>query len=114
MKRRDHLTNGRDLSLDTCLDLLANRQRRRIIEFFVENETDHASIDELIAEVVQDGIGVTGERPEHDAVASTLFHVHLPKFAEADLLEYDPRNLQVRYRGDPKVEEVFETIRHFE
>jgi len=114
MSQHDRGSGGQELSLDACLELLANRQRRRILEVFDDGDLDHASIDELIAEIIEAEIGATGERPGHDTVASTLFHVHLPKFAEAGVLEYDSRNLEVRYRGDPKIEELFETIQQYE
>lgn len=102
------------LSLDACLELLSNRQRRVILQFFLEAETDHAPLDELISEIIDEEASRTGERPGHDSVASTLFHVHLPKFADADVLEYDTRHLEVRYRGDPLVETVYAKIQEIE
>ena len=106
-------TSGK-LSLDACLELLADRQRRVIMRTFLDSDTDHASIDELISAISSEEAARTGERPGHDSVASTLFHVHLPKFADADVLDYDTRHLEVRYTGDPRIEEVYRMIREFE
>jgi hypothetical protein len=102
------------LSLDACLELLSNRQRRIILQFFLESETDHAPVDELISEIISDEASRTGERPGHDSVASTLFHVHLPKFADANVLEYDTRHVEVRYRGDPLIEATYAKIQEIE
>ncbi|SFS12754.1 hypothetical protein SAMN05216559_4119 [Halomicrobium zhouii] len=102
------------LSLDACLELLSNRQRRVILEFFLDSETNHASVDELISEIINEEASRTGERPGHDAVASTMFHVHLPKFADANVLEYDTRHLEVRYRGDPLIEAAYAKIQEIE
>lgn len=109
----DHASAG-DLSLDACLELLANRQRRVILQYFLDSSSDHAPVDELIAEITDDEATRTGERPGHDSVASTLFHVHLPKFADAGVLEYDTRHLEVRYRGDPRIEELYDVIADLE
>lgn len=110
MAQDDEVQRVDELSLDACFELLSNRQRRVILEFFLESETGHAPIDELISEIIRDQADLTGERPGHDSIASTLFHVHLPKFAEADVLEYDTRHLEVRYHGDSRLEAVYSKI----
>ncbi|WP_226479135.1 DUF7344 domain-containing protein [Natrinema amylolyticum] len=114
MGQDNHDSNGSNLSLDACLELLANRQRRAIIEFFLDSETDHVPIDELISTILDEEVSATGERPGHDSVAATLYHVHLPKFTDAGILEYDTRNLDVRYHGDDRVEKLYEAIQEFE
>lgn len=114
MNQRNHPPEPEELPLDTCLELLANRQRRRILGFFVDSERDHAQIDEIVGEILDGEAGMTGERPSHDTVAATLFHVHLPRFADANVLDYDTRHLEVRYHGDPKLVELFEVVREFE
>lgn len=114
MVQEDRSADGETLSLDACLELLANRQRRTMVRFFLENGTDHAPVDELITAIIDEEEAKTGERPGHDSIASALFHIHLPKFADAAILDYDTRNLDVRYRGDPQVEAVYAKIREIE
>lgn len=94
-------------SLDACLELLANRQRRVVLQFFLASERDHAPFDELVAAIIDAEAERTGERPGHDTIAATLFHVHLPKFTDAGVLEFDTRHLDVHYHGDPRIEELF-------
>lgn len=114
MNSDDQVHDVGTLSLDACLELLSNRQRRVILQFFLESEADHASIDELISEIISEEANRTGERPGHDSVASTLFHVHLPKFADANVLEYDTRHLEVRYRGDSRIEAIYAKIQEID
>lgn len=102
------------LSLDACLELLADRQRRLILGFFLDSGREHAPVDEIVSEIITDEARATGERPGHDSIALTLFHVHLPKFADAGVLEYDTRHLEIRYHGDPRIEEVYAKIQELE
>lgn len=114
MDQENSESDGADLSLDACLELLSNRQRRAIVGHFLETDSDHAPVDELIAEIIDAEATVTGERPGHDSIAATLFHVHLPKFSDAGVLEYDTRHLEVRYRGNSRLEEIYRAIRDLE
>lgn len=106
--------DARDPSLETCLELLSNRQRRSIMRFFLDSDRDHATVDELVSAIVEYEGRETGRRPGHDSVAATLYHVHLPRFAEAGVLEYDSRHLEVRFHGNEHLAEVYEQIRELE
>ena len=114
MAHDDQVHHTDDLSLDACLELLSNRQRRVILQYFLDSEENHAPVDELISEIISEEAARTGERPGHDSVASALFHIHLPKFADADVIEYDTRHLEVRYHGDPRIEAVYSKIKEME
>lgn len=114
MGNDDGVRSGNELSLDACLEVLANRQRRAVLGYFLEADTDNATIDELVAEIIDAETRATGERPGHDTIATTLFHVHLPKFENAGVIEYEPRHLDVRYRGDSKIEELYRMIEEYE
>lgn len=102
------------LSLDACLELLANQQRRTIVGMFLESQTDQAPIDEVITEIIEAEAARTGERPGHDTIASTVSHVHLPKMAEAGILEYDTRHQDIRYTGGPRIEAIYTAIQDLE
>lgn len=114
MANNDSSQSTESLSLDACLEVLANHQRRTIIRYFHDSESDHAPVDELIAEIIDSETTATGKRPGHDSVASTLFHVHLPKLADIGIIDYDTRNMDVIYHGNEQIDEIYAAIREFE
>jgi len=114
MNHDDGCDDTNTLSLDACLELLANRERRVILGYFLAEGVDHASVDEVTSEIIDDQTTATGERPGHTSIQTSLFHVHLPKFADADVLDYDTRHLEIRYRGDSKLEAVYSKIQELQ
>ena len=50
----------------------------------------------------------------HQEVGASLEHTHLPKLAEAGLVEYEPRNGDVRYHPEAQLEALFDRILEFE
>lgn len=84
------------VDLDTVLEILANRHRRRLLLALFERERQDDDAhwpDDLI------------ESDEHsDAFRVTMRHCHLPKLAHAGLIEWDETRNVVR-RG-PRFEEV--------
>jgi hypothetical protein len=96
--------------VDTAFEVLADRRRRLILHFFY-TERVAAPIDELVAHVTR--LEGSQDRPSEnhsERVAVDLHHVHLPKFADAGLVEIDRRNDTVRYRGDPIVETCLDVL----
>lgn len=82
-------TGGPGPAADVLFDALANRTRRRVAWYLLDES--HASLDEL-ADVLAgwelaeaDVVDAT----RRDRIACGLDHVHLPKLAEAGVVEYD-------------------------
>jgi len=71
------------LVLDAVFECLSEQRRREVIaELRVRGS---ASLRELV-----DAVAHTGDRPER--VELELHHRHLPKLADAGLVEYDPQD----------------------
>ena len=108
------ISNGDALEtseIDVLLEALADPHRRGILAALVEADDDVAAFSELIDRVLaRDDVS---ER-SRDRVATSLFHRHLPKLADADLVEYDERSETVRYRGEPVAEQWLELARNHE
>ena len=97
--------------IDVLLEALADPQRRGILAALAEADDNVAAFSDLIDRVVaREGVS---ER-SRDRVATGLFHRHLPKLADADLVEYDARSETVRYRGGPVAERWLELARSHE
>ena len=69
---------------DALLDAFADPRRRLVVEYVRDNGT--ATLSEL-AEHVADS--ESPDRPRVEAVETELYHAHLPRLVDADLLAYD-------------------------
>jgi len=93
-------------SLDLVFDCLANSDRRRIVELVYDRSPEPVPCDELATAVAGQAAG----KPQSDVTAAerqqaavTHHHIHLPKLTAAGLVEYDPEDGTVAYRGHPQL-----------
>lgn len=101
------------LELDDVFDLLSEPRCRLLLYYLSKREEVAALAD--VAECVarwEDDRPVTPERV--DRVASELHHVHLPRLAADQVLEYDTRSNTVRFWGQPTLEEYLDHAAHQE
>lgn len=92
------------LSLDTILSLLANHQRREVLQYLIEAPDGSCSLDECVDHLVKQREKRNGNGDEHDQVKTPLCHIHIPKLEDAGVVEYDPRSRQLRYWGEERLE----------
>lgn len=92
------------LSLDAILYLLADHHRRDLLRYLVESPGETCSFDECTDHLVTRGAERAEERPARVRVEARLRHVHVPRLADADVLEYDSRSQEIRYRGHDRLE----------
>lgn len=98
------------LSLDGILDLLADHQRREILQCLVNSDDDTATIGELSDQLITQESERTGARPGRDQVEVRIYHTHLPKLTEAGIVEYDARTQELHYWKNPRLENVLEYV----
>jgi len=102
-------TRTENLSKEEMGGLLRHKQRRAIITYFNQETTDRASFDDLVAYIVSSDSRRGATSAEHrERVTIGLFHNHLPRLADAGVLEYDQRSETVRYWGDSQLETLLE------
>lgn len=95
-------------SLDTVFSLLASRRRRLVCLHFAradETATEVTDLAERVAAMEAAGEPSDALRAE---VEAALRHVHLPKLADADVVDYDHRSGSVRYWRQATLEEYVE------
>ncbi|UPW00800.1 hypothetical protein M0R88_01540 [Halorussus gelatinilyticus] len=80
-----------DDSLDATFDVLASERRRRVL-YALHRRSGPVALSDL-AEAV-----AASEDAEIERVAASLHHVHLPKLATANVVEYDRETKSVRLR----------------
>ncbi|MDR5673964.1 ArsR family transcriptional regulator [Halalkaliarchaeum sp. AArc-GB] len=97
--------------LDACLELVADRRRRRIIRELRQKEDGETTVEALVDRL--DASEWAGENDSHldrDRIALHLHHNHLPKMADFDVVEYESGNGTVRYRGHERLEAILDSL----
>lgn len=101
------------LALDDVFDLLAE-PRCRLVLYYLANREEVADLEELAEAIVRWEDDGPADRDLVDRVECELHHVHLPRLAEMQVLEYDIRTNTVRYWGQPTLEEYVDHAAHQE
>jgi len=88
-------------ALDTAFDLLSVERRRRVL-YCLRERDEPMSLSDLADAVVD---AESGSQTDHrERVAISLDQVHLPKLADADVVDYSPSDRRVEYAGDAFVD----------
>lgn len=74
-------------AVDRVFSSLADQRRRLVLDYLLDAEAGRASFDELVDHVVE--AETRSPPPDREAVATTLYHTHLPKLADEGLIDYD-------------------------
>lgn len=96
-------------SLDRIFDLLGGRRRRYVLYYLNETDADVVTLDDVTERVVKWERTWNGRddrsRDEHrERTRVALHHNHLPRLADAGLVDYDPRSHTVRSWDEPSLE----------
>lgn len=95
------------ISTERGLELAADRSRRRVLRYLIENGDGAVRFEELIDGVVGDQSALDHARYTNgEQLGIALQHVHLPKLAEAGVVDYDVRSATVRYYVTPRLEKL--------
>lgn len=86
----------------SSIKLVANQQRRSVLQYLIQSPTDQATVDELVDYLVEESTS------EPERVRIRLHHCDLPKLADHGVIDYDPRSGDVRYRPNDRIEVLLE------
>ena len=98
------------LSLDALLDILANERRRFLLEYLWDQPDDVGSFEAATKHTIAKLGRKRGYQPNHDDIQVDLQQHHLPKLADAGVIEYDVRSQTIRYLGNERLETLYERI----
>lgn len=90
-------------STDTLYQLLADDRRRRVLSFLTRNSGEAVSVDRLVDDITEHEWPDPGPASHRERVAIDLHHVHLPKLADAGVIDHDPVDETVRYEGSESI-----------
>lgn len=115
---REPIRIGSD-SLDTFLDVLADRRRRSVLESLWGHSDDSISLTELLERMTsaEERNREGEEAVTHRELRIDLHHRQLPELSAAGVIDYDSRTRTIRVRNAEEVEEVmalYERIRELE
>jgi len=111
----DHaLRSGRAVatpSFDVLFDLLAESRRRYALYALAGAEDGLSEVETLADDVAMwearaEDVSITDDR--RTAIGEELREKHLPRLADAEVVDYDPRSDVVRYWRQPTLEEYLE------
>lgn len=98
------------LSLDAILSVLAHHRRRDLLRYLIDSPDQTASVEACVDHLLKREGERTGERPSRDHVEASLHHLHLPKLADAGILDYDPRSREFRYWSHDRLESLLDYL----
>lgn len=102
------------LSLDAILDILANHRRRALLEYLWDQPGDVGSVEGATKHTILRIGQKQGAQPNHDDIQVDLQHHHLPKMADAGIIEYDIRSQTIRYHENERLETAYERVHDLE
>jgi hypothetical protein len=98
-------------SLDACLQLVADRHRRRVIHYLRHGTNGNTTFDDLVDQVhSRASDSKNGPLQDRETLAIQLHHTHLPKLAAHGVVDFEHRSGAVRYHPDEQVETVLDLL----
>ena len=98
-------------SVDESLQVLANVQRRRVLQFLRRQRSREASLDELTAHLRSYPDAPADARIRgRDRLRVMLVQTYLPKLSAHGIVDWDRERERVRYRPDDVVEAVLDAL----
>lgn len=97
--------------LDACLELVADRRRRSLIDQLRNNGKGQTTVDDLVDQIDRGEHATSTDRqPDRDELVIQLHHVHLPKLSEFGVVDYDLERSTVRYLPNEQLEAVVDSL----
>lgn len=101
--RRDTSQDGQ-ISMERLHRLLASERRRHLLSYLSTNASHPVSREELVDVIAEWEQPDPGPETHRVRIETDLHHVHLPKLADAEVIDYDPVTEAVYYNGSDRLE----------
>ncbi|WP_227357341.1 DUF7344 domain-containing protein [Haladaptatus salinisoli] len=93
--------------LTLLFKLLADHRRRVLLQYLRDNEAP-MPISALVTALTQRVEQISPD--ENTDIEITVHHIHLPKLADAGVIEYDQSAQQAAYTAPPQVDALLEEM----
>lgn len=94
------------ITLDELHSSLASERRRLVLSYLVTHSEVALSIDDLVDVVVGCETPHVGPQSQRSRIEIDLYHVHLPKLADAGVIDYDPVAETAQYVGSEQLDSL--------
>ena len=88
-----------EVDAGTLLHLLATDRRRLFVSYLADRPDETVDVDEVVDAITEAEWPDPGPATHRERVPIDLHHVHLPKLADAEVIDFDPVAETVRYDG---------------
>lgn len=102
------------ISPDTIHDLLSSARRRHLISYLLERQDETVAVDDVIDWLTREEHPDRGPIAHRERVAIDIHHVHIPKLANAGVIEHDPVAETIRYDGPEALASLLAATKEFE
>ncbi|WP_306057933.1 DUF7344 domain-containing protein [Natronococcus wangiae] len=100
------------VTLDTVFELLQDERRRYTLYYLYERDGP-VSVRELVETIDEwedDPSGYQNSLSTFEEIAVELKHVHLPRTAEVEFIQYDPDQGLIQVQGSPRQFDALITV----
>ncbi|WP_224269974.1 DUF7344 domain-containing protein [Haloprofundus salinisoli] len=103
-------------NLDAIFDLLSVARLRYVLYYLYGMESDVTGAEEVVDAVCEYEAAGTerADPPSREQVKIDVHHSKLPRLDAAGVVDYDPRQNEVRFYRSPSLEEWLEHARYME
>lgn len=94
------------ISLDELHSSLANERRRLVLSYLVTHSDEVLSVEDLVDVVAGCETPQVGPHSQRTRIEIDLYHAHLPKLADAGIIDYDPVAETAQYVGSEQLDSL--------
>lgn len=94
------------LSTTQLLETLASERRRTVLSYLLACSAERIHREAIVDGLLEREPCEPGPATHRERLEIDLHHVHLPKLADADIIEYDPTSGAVVYRASSDLESL--------
>lgn len=111
MARNEGDRNDVILSPEEISALLSHPRRRYVLQYCMNTRKETIDLDELATAIlIREDVNNDELNDRRRLIEIDLHHAHLPKLSAKNVVEYDSRNVVIRYEGAPVLEELVSVI----
>lgn len=109
-----HNGSAERMTTDEVHRLLASERRRLLLTYLAKEADGVVPFDDLVDAIAERERPGPGPATHRDRVVADLYHVHLPKLADAEVIEYDPVEETVEYRASGRFKALLDVSSYLE